>query len=96
MPHLCFWCMFWGPDLWELGPGYNFLGLPSESQGLSPLGGAVGPLDVCGSTRVALGSPSGDRMHSESGPGSYKVIGPAHVPAMVPQRSSNRPPVHRA
>ena len=65
----------------------NFLGLPSESQGLSPLGGAVGPLDVCGSTRVALGSPSGDRMHSESGPGSYKVIGPAHVPAMVPQRS---------
>ena len=72
----------------------NFLGLPSESQGLSPLGGAVGPLVVCGSTRVALGSPSGDRMHSELGPGSYKVIGPAHVP-VSPSQGVGQIPGHR-
>ncbi len=50
-------------------------------------------MDVCGSTRVALGSPSGDRMHSESGPGSYKVIGPAHpCVSLSGRRTDSRPP----
>ncbi len=48
---------------------------------------------MCGSTGVALESPSGDRMHSESGPGSYKVIGSAHpCVSLSGRRTDSRPP----